>query len=226
MRKLLTLCWLLCLPLALSAQTLPPLAPAPVLASLERQAPPAQPEKSAVPGLVPIRPEHRVMNVQGNCAWASVETLCRHLGITQGYGLSQGRHGASPSPMGHTLIAKGIHFKQQVDRRDTSMIQDACKQGLGCMIGVHGNHAITCCGWNEEGPLVIDNTGPWALRVQQWSLAYFKQHFDGWTCVVYPGNAPTTPPQARPASPDRPRLVPEDRFNPRAPALSRMPGGC
>lgn len=67
-------------------------------------------------------------------------------------------------------------------------------KGLGCAVGIDGNHMVVCADYDSAGVKIIDNTGPAALKVQTWKLEYFHRRWDGFCILLFPRKKPPTPP--------------------------------
>lgn len=173
-----------------------------------------------------IAAANRIPNRSGSqCVWSSLETLARHHGISAAYDLTA-RYGgtAGPGNVQAALSARRVKFKQWgPGPTDISRIKEACESGLYCMIGVHGVHAIVCCGCDDRVVSVIDNCGPKALQTQAWTLERFRNSWDGWVCVLYP-DAPIGAPELASPAPRRaapyPGAMPYPGFAPSLPCPS------
>ena len=58
----------------------------------------------------------------------------------------------------------------------------------GAGIGVGHIHMLNCVHYDEEKGIVkiIDNGGPYAMKVQTWTMQQFDQRFDGWAITLFP----------------------------------------
>lgn len=174
--------------------------------------PPVQTPAPSRRTYIDIAPAHRVPNRTGSqCVWASLETLCRHHGITAGYDLtaSYSSSTAGPADVARALDRRGIRYRQQgPGQQQSGLVRAAGEAGLGCMVGLSGRHAVVCCGMDGDSAIILDNMGPHAGQVVSWPRERFQPSYDGWCVVVYPPGAADAPaPQARPA-PLQPRLSP------------------
>jgi hypothetical protein len=142
-----------------------------------------------------IAPENRVRNRTGaQCVWASLETLARHWVIAACYDLTA-RHGGTSSPgeVAAVLSAKGVRFTQSTRDRSKQALIGAAR--YGCLVGLGGQHAICCVGANETAVWMIDNSGPDAGHIREWSWPTVLSRWDGWTCTLYPPSSDNAPQQ-------------------------------
>lgn len=185
---------------------------------------------------------HGFQRLEGNCMYASFETCARQLGITELYGSSKGRGGATADDLASLAYSKGVEYKLHSQDyrivqngqwvRDHAggwkLIQESIASGCPVVFTIEG-HGLVCNGIltddkGQQTVYVIDNTGPEGCRCKGWSKDEFDAKFTGGVCQlcprrgVCPGpNCPTCPPPFKPHV-DPPAVVPPPVMPP-APTL-------
>ena len=155
----------------------------------------------------------------GNCGWASIETIGRHLGIESLYGTSPGRGGAKPETMAAFLRSRGVEFKQEFRSREKAwaLLNEALTDGRPVLFDITvspvAGHALVCCGVTKdpdgkEWVWVIDNTGPEKLEIMGWSKASFDRRWAGWILAVERCCPPKPGPGPGPKNPKSPHIKP------------------
>jgi hypothetical protein len=146
---------------------------------------------------VPIAKANRIYNKSGSqCVWVSIETLARHHGIKEIY---EGENRISkhytwatgPGEVSRVLKSKypTVQWKHIQSR---SQLKDFVKkyvteEKLGVGLAIPG-HMLTLVHYDEAAKIVkvIDNGGPKALQVQEWTMERFERISDGWALVLIP----------------------------------------
>lgn len=130
------------------------------------------------------------------CVWVSLETLCRHHGVTQGIGISANRwHPTGPGESEGVLRKLGVPYKS-VYRRDPAFLREwVTQKRAGVAYAVPG-HMRICVHWDEQTKkaALIDNAGPRRLQVQWQSTDAFLRSWTGWAVAIVPQHAPPVPP--------------------------------
>lgn len=179
---------------------------------------------------IPIAPSSMVLNVGGNCGFATIEIIARHLGFEALHGFSKGKGGCTPSSMAQWLDKYGVEYMQASDRTNAIKI---LKQFLAAkkpvLFSIPG-HALVCCGWTHSADgreliWVVDNTGPEGAKIKGWPKSEWDQRFDGWVCGlircpnrprIFPGPGPRPSPHVDP-TPDLVNPQPKPVTPPAAP---------
>ena len=171
----------------------PPVAP---VVPPQPQPPPAPPvEPDCVGVQVPIPKNCRVYNKSGSqCVWCSIECLGRYHGVKEVYEgdrrLTKTYTWATgPGEVQRVMSGRYSTVRwKQITNRDINFIKKyVTEQKLGVGIGIPG-HMLNLVHYDEEARVVkvIDNCGPKALQVQDWTLDRFNRLWDGWALVVFP----------------------------------------
>lgn len=156
---------------------------------------------------IPVK--NRVHNqMPGYCAWASLETVCRHQKVKAGYDLVEkrkldpdywtwdgrfvGRNEGTDLAIEGKLKGLGIKFQMNPtwakNRAGIRMMVKATEAGKGAVIGVwhdpvwHGHHAIVVTDINEKTFKYIDSNHP--DKIWEGSVDWLLQEWDGFVCVV------------------------------------------
>lgn len=174
----------------------PPVQPPPIV-----QPPPVQPpvEPDCVGVQVPIPKACRVYNKSGSqCVWCSIECLCRYHGLTQVY---EGENritkhytwATGPGEVSKVLTSRYSTIKW-LQIQNKSQIKSFIKKYVtekkfGVGIGIPG-HMLNLVHYDETAGIVkvIDNGGPKALQIQDWSMEKFNRLADGWVLTIFPPN--------------------------------------
>ncbi len=191
-------------------QTTPDTPPAPFVQppapQIQPPAPPSPVEPDCVGVQVPIPKACRVYNKSGSqCVWCSIECLCRYHGIkdvfegdsriTKHYTWATG-----PGEVSRVLTSRYSTLKwRQIQNRSQmkAFIKEyVSEKKFGVGIGIPG-HMLNLVHYDEAAGIVkvIDNGGPKALQIQDWSMDKFNRLADGWVLTVFPPGH-TEPPTA------------------------------
>lgn len=144
----------------------------------------------------PIPMEDRVRNYTGiQCVFSSIEMLGRwaeepkltNPPITS---RSDCKSYSGPNDAASKLRRLGVKFEQTYRDRDEGikLIKKAMEEGRGCLWGVPG-HAMVLVHYSEDEDRVcwVDNSDR-SLKVQETTVARFKQRWDSWILVIYADN--------------------------------------
>jgi hypothetical protein len=187
-------------------------------------------QKGTPPSIAPASPyiliarEDRLPNRTGSqCVWVSLGTLARHHKLSAAYGIEKNPSTSGPGEVASVLRVLGVQFKQQMPgNRSLAIVEEACAQKLGCMVGLSGRHAVVVVGIDAQSVYVLDNGGPKACEVEAWSRTKFVASFDGWCICLLTSGHQVTP---APSVPTGPRDAPI-RTNPRTNPAPRGQQGC
>lgn len=144
---------------------------------------------------VPIPKDCRVYNKSGSqCVWCSIECLGRYHGVKEVF---EGDRrltktytwATNPGEVYRVMSAKYPTVKwKQITNRDVRFIKKYVTElKLGIGLAIPG-HMLNLVHYDEEAGIVkvIDNCGPKALQVQDWTMDRFNRLWDGWALVVFP----------------------------------------
>jgi len=140
-------------------------------------------------GQVTIDPANRVYNrSRSQCVWASLETIGRHWGLTQLYGLTViHKYPSGPSEANSVLNSKGIkaYWGSQSSLHDWQSLENAINGWhWPAAVGIGGVHMLLIVGVSKEEITIIDNVGSKALKEQKLSRKDFDRQWDGWWIVI------------------------------------------
>ena len=158
---------------------------------------------------VKIAQKNRVPNQQpGYCAWASLETICRHQKVKAGYDLVEKRkldpdyvrwngeiilkHFGTDEAIAAKLEKLGIKYKMNHTKDNTqegvNLIKKSVKNNKPALIGVwhdpnfHQHHALTVVDMDEDNFVYIDPNLP---QVEyEGTMKWFFQEWDGFVVVI------------------------------------------
>lgn len=154
---------------------------------------------------ITVENKHRISNApNGVCAWASLETLARHHGIKNLYGIrdhytnwrdSEGRQWCGGADA-NDLIEQCLILKVPVKgfkHGPWDLMQTACDKNLGCVIGVkdypsEGNkHALTLIDWKDGWVWFLDCND--TSHVFKAPVGWLERHWMGFVVVIWPENS-------------------------------------
>jgi hypothetical protein len=152
-------------------------------------------ESDCVGVQVPIPKADRVFNRSGSqCVWCSIECLGRYHGVKEVYE-GNGRLTKSytwatgPREVYQVMRTRypTVRWKQITNHDIRFIKRYVTELKFGVALGVPG-HMLNVVHYDEEARIVkvIDNCGPKALKVQDWTLDRFNRFWDGWAIVVFP----------------------------------------
>lgn len=139
---------------------------------------------------VPIPYEQRVWNYTGGaCCFVSIETLANYHGIEQLYGLSKRYNRPSgPNQICSVLNERGVSHTCRYPSDDRTativLLQKACYEGYGALIGINGNHACVLIGLDNQTARIISNNNR-TKEVQTIPTRQFLNMFHGWATVIW-----------------------------------------
>jgi hypothetical protein len=184
---------------AIESPNPPPVPPTPpIVAPITPPPPPAPPvEPDCVGVQVPIPKNCRVYNRSGSqCVWCSLECLARHHNVKELYE-GNGRltknytWATGPGEVQRVLNSRysTVKWKQIQNRGQLKgfIKTYVCDKKFGIGLGIPG-HMLNLVHYDEEAKIVkiIDNGGPRALQIQDWSMEKFERLADGWAVTVFP----------------------------------------
>jgi len=175
----------------------PPAPPAPIVIPPTPIPPPVPPkplpppvEPDCIGVQVPIPKACRVYNRSGSqCVWCSIQCLALYHGVKDIQHLTD-RYTWATGPGEVSRVLGGypnVKWKQ-IQNGDINFIKKyVTEKKLGVGLAIPG-HMLNLVHYDEEKGIVkvIDNCGPRALQVQDWSMSTFKRKWDGWALVVFP----------------------------------------
>lgn len=146
---------------------------------------------------VPVTKECRVFNKSGSqCVWCSIECLGRHHKIKELY--EDNRRltlhytwATGPGEVSRVLSGRypEVHWKQIQNRASLKpfLRKYVAEKKLGVGLGIPG-HMLNVVHFDEAAGIVkiIDNYGPKALQIQDWTMEKFDRLADGWAIVIFP----------------------------------------
>lgn len=151
---------------------------------------------------ITVENKHRIPNApNGVCAWASLETLARHHGIKNLYGIrdhyanwrdsnnQKWRGGADADDLVQQCMLLQVPVKG-FKHGPWNLMQKACDQNLGCVIGIQDwpsegdKHALTLIDWKDDWIWFLDcnDTG----HVYKAEVKWLEQHWMGFVVVIWP----------------------------------------
>lgn len=151
------------------------------------QAEPITPQTAPVSPFARLDQQNRLPNRTGSqCVWVSLSACALQLGVSGAADLHKSYGSvAGPEQVASALSQRGVHYEQVRDRSaGMDLIRRATAAGRPVMIGLSGSHAIVCLGVDGDTVRVVDNGGPHSLQDQDWTMAQFRQRFDGWVVVL------------------------------------------
>lgn len=155
-------------------------------------------------GQADVAQGNRVPNRTGSqCVWASLETIARHLGMTQLYDLTaRYKSTAEPGTVNRVLSSRGIkHYWHDTGKQDWVSLKNATAQHWPVAVGISGVHMLVVVDATDKGVKIIDNSDP-KLAVREWDVGKFKARWDGWYVAIPPPSASGPGPAA--AQPSQP----------------------
>lgn len=165
-------------------------------------------------GDVNVAMENRLHNGTGmQCVFASLETIGRHHGYDQLYGLCDEYKGMSnPYEVAHILQQRQVPYEYKSPLNyQTGDIKRFTDEGRPCLIGLYGNHAVVCIGLDDESARIISNNRP-SRPVQTIPIDEFSRIFDRWVFALVPQDVDKTPPM----------VVKQKRMPPKDPKANRV----
>lgn len=164
---------------------------------------------SSIFGRADIPIKDRVPNQSpGYCAWASLETMCRHQGIREGYDLLEKRkldpdritpdgwfiprNRGDDYSVEQKLIELGINYRMNLTggskEEGLKLLVETTQAGHGAMIGVkktptcNGSHAIVVIDINSEEFEYIDSNRPGSIWVGK--IDWLMWAWDGFVLAI------------------------------------------
>jgi len=141
-----------------------------------------------------IDEKDRIPNRTGcQCGWSSLETIGRSEHITELYDITREQEGyIDCGSAARVLTDKGVKFvEQEQGNKDTAILEKYVRgKHYGAAVGLHGTHMITLVHYDPKKGIVkvIDNCGPNALVIREWTMEKFLDNWDGFTIVPLPQN--------------------------------------
>lgn len=171
--------------------------PEPPVKPIEPPAPRPQVEPDLIGVQVPIPKDCRVFNKSGSqCVWCSIECLARYHKVTDLYEGDRRitKHytwATGPAEVYLVLNARypNVGWAQLSNRNEVKSFlkKYVTEKKLGVGFSVPG-HMLNMIHYDETNRIVkvIDNIGPQALEVQEWSMEKFENLSQGWALTIFP----------------------------------------
>jgi|SRR6185312_1105195 len=145
----------------------------------------------------------------GYCAWAAIETVCRHQGVKAGYDLVEkrkldpnyvypdgtvlARNFGADAPIIAKLKELGIKYEMnptdKTNKAGIDLIKKTVRSGYGAVVAVKCGlpttpeaHALTVVDMNDKTVEYIDSNDP--ERIYVGSMKWFEEQWNGFVLVV------------------------------------------